>query len=101
MVYMIALIRINNLTEFKTYRAKVAATLEPFGGEIQFKAKKIVTLVDENELGSFSQIAFFSFPSQENINKWYASDEYSGLKGLRGSAGTFTIIGLTPDRYDA
>ena len=61
MVRMIALIRINSLVDFESYRAKVPATLEPYGGEIRFRAEKIVTLVDENELGGFSQIALFSF----------------------------------------
>ena len=54
MVDMIALIRINSLVDFESYRAKVLATLKPYGGEIIFRAGKIVTLVDENELGVFS-----------------------------------------------
>ena len=97
MVRMIALIRINSLVDFESYRAKVPATLRPYGGEIRFRAEKIVTLVDENELGGFSQIALFSFPSQEDMSDWYASDAYHNLKKLRASAGSFTILGLNPD----
>lgn len=97
MVDMIALIRINSLVDFESYRAKVPGTLEPYRGEIRFRAEKIVTLVDENELGGFSQIALFSFPSQEDINDWHASDAYSNLQELRASAGSFTILGLNPN----
>ena len=40
MVRMIALIRINSLVDFESYRAKVPATLKPYGGEIIFRAEK-------------------------------------------------------------
>ena len=97
MVDMIALIRINSLVDFESYRAKVPATLEPYRGEIRFRAEKIVTLVDENELGGFSQIALVSFSSQEDVNDWYASDAYSNLKEPRANAGSFTILSLNPN----
>ena len=97
MVDMIALIRINSLVDFESYRAKVAATLESYGGEIRFRAEKIVTLVDENELGGFSQIALVSFSSQEDVNDWYASGAYSNLKEPRANAGSFTILSLNPN----
>ena len=97
MVCIIALIWINSLVDFESYRAKVAATLESYGGEIRFRTEKIITLVDENELGGFSQIALVSFSSQEDVNDWYASDAYSNLKELRESAGSFTILSLNPN----
>ena len=97
MVDMIALIRINSLVDFESYRAKVPAKLELYRGEIRFRAEKIVTLVDENELGGFSQIALVSFSSQEDVNDWYASDAYSNLKEPRANAGSFTILSLNPN----
>ena len=96
MVHMIALIRVNSLVDFESYRAKVPATLEPYGGEVQFRAKKIITFVDENELGDLTQIALLRFPSQDNMNDWYASDAYQNLSKLRTSAGSFTMLGLNP-----
>ena len=96
MVRMIALNRINSLVDFVCYRTKVSATLKPYRGEIRFRAKKILTVVDENELGGFSQIALFSFPSQEDMNDWHALDAYSNLKDL-ASAGSFTILSLNPN----
>ena len=92
---MIALIWINSLVDFESYRAKVPATLEPYEGEIRFRAETIVTLVDENELGGFSQIALFSVPSQDGMSDWYASEAYLNLKKLRASASSFAIFGLT------
>ncbi len=97
MVRMIALIRINSLVDFECYRTKVSATLKPYRGEIRFRAKKIVTLVDENELEDFSQIALFSFPSQKDMDDWHASDAYSNVKELRASAGSFIILSLNPN----
>ncbi|MBU29085.1 MAG: hypothetical protein CMD54_03100 [Gammaproteobacteria bacterium] len=94
MSLMIALIRVNSLVDFESYRAKVPATLEPYGGEIKFRAKNITTLVDENELGGFSQIALLRFPSQDDMNDWYASDAYQNLTKLRTSAGSFTMLGF-------
>jgi uncharacterized protein (DUF1330 family) len=97
MVRMIALIRVKNLSEFNNYREQVPATLEPFGGEIRFRAEKPITLDDENGLGDFSQIALFWFPTADAMTEWYESDAYHDLLKLRASAGTFTIIGVDPD----
>ena len=97
MGHMIALIWINSLVDFESYRAKVLATLKSYGGEIMFRAEKIVTLVDENKLGGFSQIALFRFPSQKRMNDWYRSDVYHNLKKLCENAGSFTIFGFNPN----
>ena len=51
MVRMIALIRINNLSDFNSYRQQVRAALEPYGGELRFQSEKPMTLDDENGLG--------------------------------------------------
>ena len=97
MVRMIALIRVNNLADFNHYREQVPVTLEPYGGEIRFRAEKPMTLDDENGLGDFSQIALFWFPTATAMTDWYESDAYHDLLELRSSAGTFTIIGVDPD----
>jgi uncharacterized protein (DUF1330 family) len=97
MVRMIALIRVKNLSDFNTYREKVPVTLEPYGGEIRFRAEKPMTLDDENGLGDFSQVALFWFPTAEAMTDWYESDAYHDLLELRASAGNFTIIGVDPD----
>jgi uncharacterized protein (DUF1330 family) len=97
MVRMIALIRVKNLSDFNSYRQQVPATLEPYGGEIRFRAEKPMTLDDENGLGDFSQIALFWFPTADAMTDWHESDEYHDLLELRASAGTFTIIGVDPD----
>ena len=97
MVRMIALIRVKNLSDFNSYRQQVPATLEPYDGEIRFRAEKPMTLDDENGLGDFSQIALFWFPTADAMTGWYESDEYHDLLELRASAGTFTIIGVDPD----
>ena len=101
MVRMIALIRVNNLADFNHYREQVPATLEPYGGEIRFRAEKPMTLDDENGLGDFSQIALFWFPTATAMTDWYESDAYHYLLELRSSAGTFTIIGVDPDQKRA
>jgi uncharacterized protein (DUF1330 family) len=94
---MIALIRVKNLSDFNTYREKVPVTLEPYGGEIRFRAEKPMTLDDENGLGDFSQVALFWFPTADAMTDWYESDAYHDLLELRASAGNFTIIGVDPD----
>ena len=101
MVRMIALIRVNNLADFNHYREQVPATLEPYGGEIRFRAEKPMTLDDENGLGDFSQIALFWFPTATAMTDWYESDAYHDLLELRSSAGIFTIIGVDPDQNRA
>ena len=97
MVCMIALIRINNLSDFNAYREQVPATLEPYSGELRFRSEKPITLDDENGLGDFSQVALFRFPTQAAMTEWYESDTYNDLLSLRASAGTFTIIGVDPE----
>ena len=97
MVRMIALIRVNNLADFNHYREQVPATLEPYGGEILFRAEKPMTLDDENGFGDFSQIALFWFSTATAMTDWYESDAYHDILELRSSAGTFTIIGVDPN----
>ena len=97
MVHMIALIRVNNLADFDHYREQVPATLEPYGGEIRFRAEKLMTLDDENGFGDFSPIALFWFPTATAMADCYESDAYHDLLALTSSAGTFTIIGVDRD----
>ena len=97
MVHMIALIRVDNLADFDHYREQVPATLEPYGGEIRFRAEKLMTLDDENGLGDFSQIALFWFPTATAMADRYESDAYHDLLALTSSARTFTIIGVDRD----
>ena len=94
---MIALIRVNNLADFNHYREQVPATLEPYSGEILFRAEKPMTLDDENGFGDFSQIALFWFSTATAMTDWYESDACHDILYLRSSAGTFTIIGVDPD----
>ena len=101
MVRMIALIRVKNQSDFNSYRQQVPATLEPYGGEIRFRAEKPITLDDENGLGDFSQVALFWFPTVDAMTNWYESDAYHDLLELRASAGSFTIIGVDPDSDSA
>ena len=97
MVHMIALIRVNNLADFDHYREQVPATLEPYSGEIRFRAEMPMTLVDVNGLGDFSQITLFWFPTATAMADRYESDAYHDLLALTSSAGTFTIIGVDRD----
>ena len=94
---MITLIPVNNLADFDHYREQVPATLEPYGGEIRFRAEKLMTLDDENGLGDFSQIALFWFPTATAMADRYESDAYHDLLALTSSAGTFTIISVDRD----
>lgn len=97
MVRMIALIRIRNASDYARYREAVPATLEPFGGELRFRAESPITLDDENGLGDFSQVALFWFPDTASMMAWYESDAYHDLLDLRANAGSFTLIGVDPD----
>ena len=69
MVRMIALIRINSLVDFECYRTKVSATLKPYRGEIRFRAKKILTVVDENELGGFFSDRIVQLPEPRGYER--------------------------------
>ena len=94
---MIALIQVNKPADFNHYREQVPATLEPYGGEILFRAEKPMTLDDENGFGDFSQIALFWFSTATAMTDCYESDAYHDILELRSSAGTFTIIVVDPD----
>jgi uncharacterized protein (DUF1330 family) len=73
---MIALIRINNLSDFNSYREQIPATHEPYGGELRFRSVNLMRLDDENVLGDFSQVAFTWFPTQAAMTGWHESDQY-------------------------
>ena len=82
-------IEINDLTKLEEYKEKVFPVVTAFGGKYLVASNRI-RIVE----GSWqpNHLVMIEFPSYEQANLWYDSDEYKELKNLRHSSGTFDGI---------
>ena len=78
---MIATITIKNPEKFQHYLAKTQEVAAPYGAELLFRGKVDQTLTGEGTDHGLAVIV--KFPSLEQINEWYRSDEYQPLIALR------------------
>ena len=93
MVYLIALIRIKNITLMNQYKKAFLKNLHDYGGSIAFEGNRSFTLDDENQLGDFSECSWYSFPSEALARAWYESDAYENELNDRQRAADITLIG--------
>jgi len=90
-VFMIAILVIENASEYRKYEKGFFPILKKFGGEF-------VTVDDdhenfEGESPPEGRVIIFKFPSEELAKQWYNDDDYQALSEFR-RAGT-TLKSLT------
>ena len=78
--YVIAELAIEDQEGFGRYREMVPATIAAYGG--RYLARGGRTAVLEGE-GSPERIVLLEFPSFEQAQAWWASEEYAEAKALR------------------
>jgi uncharacterized protein (DUF1330 family) len=91
--FYISELEVSDPEGLKPYGARVAATLEPFGGRFIVRAGKIVPLEGEAPKGRLVVIAF---ESMEKAQAWYDSPAYQEIKPIRHKAAksrTFIVEG--------
>jgi uncharacterized protein (DUF1330 family) len=82
-------LEVSDLAKLEEYKNRVAPVVRQYGG-------RYVVLGGEVDLveGAWKPTypVMIEFPSLEQARRWYDSDEYRALKGLRLSAGRFNAV---------
>ena len=81
--FYVSELEVSDAEGLKPYGARVAATLEPFGGRFLVRAGTIVPLEGEAPKGRIVAIAF---ESMEKAHAWYDSPAYQEMKPIRHKA---------------
>ena len=87
--YVVGHITVKNAEKWDEYRARVPATLEPWGAELVFRGKKVAVLGGEH---SHSDIVVLCFPDKESVDKWHSSAAYQSLIPLREQAAEMVLL---------
>ncbi len=91
--FYISELEVSDPEGLKPYGARVASTLEPFGGRFIVRAGKIAPLEGEAPKG---RIVVIAFESLEKAQAWYDSPAYQEIKPIRHQAAksrTFLVEG--------
>jgi uncharacterized protein (DUF1330 family) len=91
--YVVAMLNINDPDAFGVYAGAVGAVTEKFGGRYLFAGPGSTVLEGEPAPDG---MAIIEFPSAEDAQRWYDSEEYAPLIELRQSAAA-TVLVMTPD----
>lgn len=83
-VYVVGRISVKEPHSWALYRSQVNATLEPWGGELLLRGRKVAALSAMDE--QYSDIVAIRFPDQIAARGWFESPQYQGLIALRSSA---------------
>jgi uncharacterized protein (DUF1330 family) len=90
--FYIAEFEVSDPEGLKPYSARIASTLEPFGGRFIVRAGKIAPLEGEAPQG----LVVIAFESMEKAQAWYDSPTYQEIKPIRHKAAksrTFIVEG--------
>lgn len=82
-------IAINDLSKLEEYKEKVFPVVTAFGGKYIVASNRIRVVEGSWKPG---HLVMIEFPSYEEANRWYDSEEYKELKSLRQSSGNFDGI---------
>lgn len=87
--YAIGHITIKNEQKWAEYRARVPATLVPWGGRLLFRAKRAAVLAGEHR---HADVVVIEFPDEKAVHGWYRSADYQALVPLRNEAADIDIV---------
>lgn len=71
------------------YRARVPATLAPFGGQVLLRAQVHAVLAGAH---AYPDVVVIAFPDRAAAAGWHASDAYQALVPLREQAADMVLI---------
>ena len=82
-------ISIKDVAQWAEYRARVPATLAPWGAELLFRGAGARTLSGEHQ---HTDTVVIRFPDQAAVDGWYLSPAYQALIPLRQQAADLTLL---------
>ena len=87
--YLIAHVNVKDADQWKIYSESVAATREPYGGQLVFHAQRTAVLVGDHD---YDALVVLEFPDGDSLNNWYNSPEYQELAKIRKQAADVVFI---------
>ncbi len=81
--YIIARVQVTDGSRYQEYTKLTPAAIARFGGRFIVRGGKVVTLEGEREE---RRLVVIEFPSMEQAQAWYHSEEYRGPKEMRFKA---------------
>ncbi len=87
--YLIADVDVKDPETYRSYSAQVPATLEPFGGRFLVRGGASRTL--EGDFNPHRTVVL-EFPDMETLDRWYSSDVYSAILGIRKNAAVSSVF---------
>ena len=81
--YVIARVKVTDPTRYQTYVQSTLPTIAKFGGRFMARGGQTVTFEGPEET---RRVVILEFPSLEQAQAWYTSDDYQTVKKLRVGA---------------
>ena len=89
--YVIARVEITDPVRYRKYVESTPATIAKFGGRFMARAGRTVTLEGPEET---RRVVILEFPSLEQAQAWYASEDYQTVRQLRLGAAEGELLAV-------
>ncbi|MFZ1946776.1 MAG: DUF1330 domain-containing protein [bacterium] len=89
--YVVARIEITDPERYRDYARATPGVLAQYGGRFLVRGGRVVTLEGPEEIG---RIAVLEFPSVEQAEAWYHSQDYQKVKQLREGAARVSLAAI-------
>jgi len=88
-VYLIAMVKVNDVETYQKYTALTPAIAKKYGGKFLARAGAVEAIEGEpfND-----RLVIVEFPSKEALHKWYASEEYQAVLKYRHASSEGRIL---------
>jgi uncharacterized protein (DUF1330 family) len=87
--YAIVLVDVTDQEQYSKYTQSTPAVIAQFGGKFLVRGGKTTTLEGEEEK---RRVVVIEFPSSEQAQSFYDSEEYQRVRKLRSGAATMMFI---------
>ena len=87
--YAIVLVDVTDKEQYSKYTQATPTVIAQFGGKFIVRGGETATLEGEEEK---RRVVVIEFPSFEQVQAFYQSEEYQRVKKLRSGAATMTFI---------
>jgi uncharacterized protein (DUF1330 family) len=87
--YLIARIHVTDMDQYQNYIKLTPAIVEQYGGKFIARGGDVITLEGENET---RRVVLLEFPSVEQAQAFYNSDDYQHAITVRDGAATAQFI---------
>ena len=87
--YVIGHLTVRDPEKWAEYRAKVPATLGPWGGELVLRGRRVAVLSGEH---LYADTVVIRFPDVASVAGWHGSPQYQALIPLREQAADMVLV---------